>query len=131
MNCTGCHVPLIEKEDSRISTLVVRGSTQNIMDNLERALDDGVNTFKALTKDPRFVPGAGATEIELAKQLTSYGEVSVCIQAHFHCQYCVMCIYVQTCPGLEQYAIKKFAEGLETLPRALAENAGVKVCKHT
>ena len=45
------------------------------MDNLERALDDGVNTFKALTRDSRFVPGAGATEIELAKQLTTYGEV--------------------------------------------------------
>ena len=54
----------------------MRGSTQNIMDNLERALDDGINTFKALTRDARFVPGAGATEIELAKQLTSYGEVS-------------------------------------------------------
>ncbi|XP_064404674.1 T-complex protein 1 subunit theta-like [Halichondria panicea] len=94
-----------EKEESRISTIVVRGSTQNIMDNLERALDDGINTFKALTRDARFVPGAGATEIELAKQLTSYGE---------------------TCPGLEQYAIKKFAESLESLPRALAENAGVK-----
>ena len=35
------------------------------------AVDDGVNTFKALT---RFVPGAGATEIELAKQISSFGE---------------------------------------------------------
>ena len=45
------------------------------MDDLERALDDGINTFKGLTKDGRLLPGAGATEIELAKQLTSYGEV--------------------------------------------------------
>lgn len=94
------------------------------MDNLERALDDGVNTFKALTKDSRFVPGAGATEIEMAKQLTSYGEVSRCVTID-SIIVCVFCI--QTCPGLEQYAIKKFAEGLESLPRALAENAGVKV----
>lgn len=94
-----------DKEDSRIATVVVRGSTANIMDDVERAVDDAVNSFKSLTKDARFVPGAGATEIELAKQLTSFGE---------------------TCPGLEQYAIKKFAESLESLPRALAENAGVK-----
>lgn len=33
----------------------------------------------------------------------------------------------QSCPGLEQYVIKKFAESLESMPRALAENAGVKV----
>lgn len=45
------------------------------MDDVERAVDDAVNTYKALTRDSRFVPGAGATEIELAKQLTSYGEV--------------------------------------------------------
>ena len=34
---------------------------------------------------------------------------------------------LQTCPGMEQYSIKMFAESLESLPRALAENAGVKV----
>ena len=54
---------------------MVRGSTDNIMDDVERAVDDAINTYKALTRDPRFVPGAGATEIELAKQLATYGEV--------------------------------------------------------
>lgn len=41
----------------------------------------------------------------------------------------LFCLYVsfQSCPGLEQYVIKKFAESLEFMPRALAENAGVKV----
>lgn len=34
--------------------------------------------------------------------------------------------FLQSCPGLEQYAIKKFAEAFEALPRALAENSGVK-----
>uniref|UniRef100_A0A8C7X1E6 T-complex protein 1 subunit theta n=1 Tax=Oryzias sinensis TaxID=183150 RepID=A0A8C7X1E6_9TELE len=94
-----------EKEDGAISTVVIRGSTDNLMDDIERAVDDGVNTFKVLVRDKRLVPGGGATEIELAKQITSYGE---------------------SCPGLEQYSIKKFADAFEALPRALAENSGVK-----
>jgi len=94
-----------EQEESAVTTLVIRGATENIMDDVERAIDDGVNTFKALTKDNRYLPGAGATEIELAKQIASYGE---------------------TCPGLEQYSIQKFAEAFEALPRAIAENKGVK-----
>ncbi|XP_056415498.1 T-complex protein 1 subunit theta [Hyla sarda] len=94
-----------EKEDGAIATIVIRGSTDNLMDDVERAVDDAVNTFKVLTRDKRLVPGGGATEIDLAKQITSYGE---------------------TCPGLDQYAIKKFAEAFEAVPRALAENSGVK-----
>jgi T-complex protein 1 subunit theta len=57
-------------------------------------------------QDDRLLAGAGATEIELAKEIASYGE---------------------KCPGLAQYAIQKFAESLDELPRALAANAGVKV----
>ncbi|XP_046566176.1 LOW QUALITY PROTEIN: T-complex protein 1 subunit theta-like [Haliotis rubra] len=94
-----------DKEESSICTIVIRGSTENIMDDIERAVDDGVNTFKALTKEAKLVPGAGATEIELAKQITTFGE---------------------SLPGLQQYSVKKFAESLEALPRALAENTGVK-----
>ncbi|XP_053312780.1 T-complex protein 1 subunit theta isoform X2 [Spea bombifrons] len=94
-----------EKEDGAIATIVIRGSTDNLMDDVERAVDDAVNNFKVLTRDKRLVPGGGATEIELAKQITSYGE---------------------SCPGLDQYAIKKFGEAFEFLPRALAENSGVK-----
>uniref|UniRef100_A0A8C5DCW2 T-complex protein 1 subunit theta n=1 Tax=Gouania willdenowi TaxID=441366 RepID=A0A8C5DCW2_GOUWI len=93
-----------EKEDGAISTVVIRGSTDNLMDDIERAVDDGVNTFKVLVKDKRLVPGGGATEIELAEQITSYGASR---------------------DGLEQYGIKKFAEAFEALPRSLAENSGV------
>lgn len=42
-----------ESKEGRISTIVVRGATENYMDDIERAVDDGVNTFKALTKDGR------------------------------------------------------------------------------
>lgn len=92
-------------KQSRIATIVIRGSTDSVMDELSRAIDDGVNNYKALSQDGRLVPGAGATEIELAKQIAKYGEAL---------------------PGLEQYSVKKFAESLESLPKALADNAGLK-----
>jgi len=94
-----------EREDTAIATVVVRGATTNIMDDISRAIDDGVNSFKSLTRDPRMLPGAGAVEMELANRISTYG---------------------QTIPGLEQYAIKKFAEAFEVVPRVMAENAGVK-----
>ena len=91
--------------ESRISTIVIRGSTDNIMDDIERAVDDGVNTFKALTRDGRLVAGGGAIEIELAQRIAQFAE---------------------TLPGLEQYSVGKFAEALQSLPVALADNAGIK-----
>jgi len=94
-----------DREDNAVATIVVRGATTNTMDDIQRAIDDGVNTFKALTRDSRMLPGAGAVEMELAQRISSYG---------------------QTIPGLEQYAIKKFAEAFEVVPRTMAENAGVK-----
>jgi len=94
-----------DREDNAVATIVIRGATTNIMDDIERAVDDGVNCFKALTRDSRMVPGAGAFEMELAQRIASYG---------------------QTVPGLEQYAIKKYSEAFEIVPRTMAENAGVK-----
>lgn len=90
--------------DSRIATIVIRGSTDNYMDDIERAIDDGVNTFKGLTRDGRFLAGGGAVEIELAQQLAEYAD---------------------TLPGLDQYAVRKFAVALEAFPKALAENSGI------
>jgi len=94
-----------DREDNAVATIVIRGATTNIMDDIERAIDDGVNCFKALTRDGRMLPGAGALEMELAQRISTYG---------------------QTIPGLEQYAVNKFAEAFEIFPRTMAENAGVK-----
>jgi len=100
---------VIFKQDTRqskISTIVVRGSTDNVMDDVERAVDDGINTFKGLTKNGKLVAGAGAIEMELARRVASFGE---------------------TLPGMEQYAVQKFAEVLESLPTAIADNAGIRI----
>jgi len=92
-------------EKSALSTIIIRGATDNIMDDIQRAVDDGVNVFKQITRDPRFVPGAGATEMEMATKIQAYGALQ---------------------PGLDQYAITAFGEALEAVPHTLAENAGVK-----
>ncbi|KAJ2905589.1 putative T-complex protein 1 [Zalerion maritima] len=93
-----------ENEGTRTATLVLRGATQQYLDDVERAVDDGVNVVKAITRDPRLVPGAGATEIELVKRIQALGE---------------------TTPGIPQYAIKKYGEAFEVIPRTLAESAGL------
>ena len=90
-------------EDSAVATIVLRGATMNLLDDVERAIDDGVNVARVLCKDGRMLPGAGAAEIELAHRLAQFAESTV---------------------GLEQYAIAKFGEALEAFPRTLAENAG-------
>lgn len=87
---------------TRTATVVLRGATQNHLDDLERAVDDGVSALKALIKDGRLVPGAGATELALARKVDVYGA---------------------GLRGLAQHAVKKFASALEVVPRTLAENA--------
>jgi len=93
-----------ENDTTRTATLVLRGATMNHLDDIERAVDDGVNVVKAITRDPRLVPGAGATELQLVERIQAFGERT---------------------PGLPQYAIKKFAEAFEVIPRTLAESAGL------
>lgn len=100
---TKCVVFKQEKEGSRIATILVRASTHNLLDDIDRAVDDAVNVFKGITKDGRFVAGAGACEMELSRRLQEFAD---------------------TRPGLDQYAIKRYAEAFEVIPRILAETSG-------
>lgn len=89
---------------TRTATIVLRGATQNHLDDVERAIDDGVNVIKAVTRDSRLVPGAGATEMQLVERISHFADKT---------------------PGLAQYAIRKYAEAFEVIPRTLAESAGL------
>ncbi|KAF2657232.1 t-complex protein-like protein 1 [Lophiostoma macrostomum CBS 122681] len=93
-----------ENEQTRTATLVLRGATQNHLDDVERAIDDGVNVVKAITRDPRLVPGAGATEMQLIERITNLADKT---------------------PGLSQYSIRKYGQAFEVIPRTLAESAGL------
>ncbi|KAF5956167.1 hypothetical protein HYC85_009023 [Camellia sinensis] len=55
-----------------VCTVVLQGSTHGILDDIERAVDDGVNTYKAMCRDSHIVPGAVTTEIELARRLKEF-----------------------------------------------------------
>lgn len=105
ISSTKCTIFRRDEDENKLATIVLRGSTNSLLDDAERAIDDGVNTVKSLVKDKRLLPGGGATEIHLAADITQYAK---------------------TQPGLDQYAIDKFGQAFEVIPRTLAENAGLK-----
>lgn len=92
-----------EGKVGKIASIILRSATKNVLDDLERTINDGINTVKTMTKDRRLLPGAGATDIALAQRLKKYAATKT---------------------GLEQYAIRKFGEALEVCPRTLGENGG-------
>lgn len=102
----GTVVTVLKQDEAlgKVCTILLRAATDNVLDDLERAIDDGVNSYKALTREPRLMPAGGAVELELSHQLYTYGRKQT---------------------GLDQYAINKFALAFEVVPRVLAENAGL------
>ncbi len=94
---TGCKNP-------KAVSILVRGGTEHVVDEVERALHDALKVVAVAIEDGVAVPGGGAPEIELAIKLRDYG---------------------QSVGGREQLAIEAFAEALEVIPWTLAENAGM------
>ena len=85
-------------------TILIHGGSSHALDEIERALQDGLGDIASCLKTGLVVPGGGAIEIELAKRLREFG---------------------QTLSGREQLAIDEFAGALEFIPITLAENAGL------
>jgi T-complex protein 1 subunit theta len=97
---------LKENDECKLNTIVLRGSTNNFLDDIERAIDDAVNVFRNLISEKRFVPGAGATEAILSAQLQNEAK---------------------KIEDLNQYSYNKYALSFEIIPRILAENAGLDI----
>ncbi|RMD67624.1 thermosome subunit [Candidatus Pacearchaeota archaeon] len=91
-------------EESRYATIVLRGGTQHVLDEIERAVIDGLSDVRVVVRHSHFVCGGGAIEIELARQLREFAK-------NFE--------------GREQLSIEEFANALESIPETLAENAGL------
>lgn len=93
-----------ECKDPKSVSILIRGGTEHIVDEVERAIQDCLGVVPAAIKDKKIVAGGGAPEIEVSKQLRNYAK---------------------SVGGREQLAIEAFANALEVIPRALAENAGL------
>jgi thermosome len=85
-------------------TILVRGGTQRIVDEGERSLHDALMVTKDVIERPAVVAGGGAAEAEAASQVLKWAD---------------------RLSGREQLAAQKFAEALESIPIALALNAGM------
>jgi len=94
---TGCKYP-------KSVSILIRGGTQHTIDEVDRALHDALKVVGVTLEDGTLVPGGGAIEAEIAKELRKFAP---------------------TIGGREQLAIEAFANAVEVIPRTLAENAGM------
>jgi thermosome len=91
-------------KNAKSVTILVKGGTEHVVAEIERALDDAIGDIVSALKNGKIVAGAGSCEIELAKQLREFSE---------------------GLSGREQLAVKAFADSMEVVPKTLAENAGL------
>jgi len=94
---TGCVNP-------KAVSIIIRGGTEHVMDEVERALNDAIRVVGLAMEDGKVVAGAGAPEIELALRLSEYAS---------------------SVGGREQLAIEAFAKAMEIIPWTISENAGI------
>jgi archaeal chaperonin len=85
-------------------SIVIRGETEHIVDNVERAIDDALRVVKCVVEDGKVVAGGGASEVEVALGLRSFAS---------------------SIGGREQMAIRAFADAIEEIPRTIARNSGL------
>jgi T-complex protein 1 subunit theta len=95
-----------DSENNKLATIVLRGTTNDMLDNLERVVNCGVNAYRAVCKSPLFVAGAGAIDMYLCEKIKEYA---------------------REFKSLDQYAIEAFGEAFEVIPRTIMENSGINV----
>lgn len=89
--------------DPKSVTIFIRGSNQQVIDEVERAITDVIGAISSVLETGTFVYGGGAIQIDVSNGLRKYAD---------------------TVNGREQLAILKFADALEIVPMTLAENCG-------
>merc|ERR1712029_1225969 len=95
-------------KDPKACTILLRRASKDILNEVERNLQDALNVARNLYQDPFIVPGGGATEMEVAHLLTQKAK---------------------TLKGVVQWPYKAVASGLEVIPRTLAQNCGANTIR--
>merc|ERR1719392_183776 len=95
-------------KDPKACTILLRGASKDILNEVERNLQDALNVARNLYQEPALVPGGGATEMEVAHLLTQKAK---------------------TLKGVVQWPYKAVASGLEVIPRTLAQNCGANTIR--
>jgi len=95
-------------EDPKACTILLRGASKDILNEVERNLQDALNVARNLYVDPALVPGGGATEMEVAHLLTQKAK---------------------SISGVTQWPYKAVATALEIIPRTLAQNCGANTIR--
>ncbi len=93
-----------ECKNAKAVTILIKGGTVHVVDEVERAIKDAIGDIAASIKVGKVVAGAGASEVEVARNLRKFAN---------------------SLSGREQLAVLSFADALEIIPRTLAENAGL------
>jgi len=91
---------------SRTATILIRGGSQRVVDEAERAIKDATSVIRNILRKPSVLPGGGAPEIEAAIRLRAKAD---------------------EIEGRQQLAYQAFTNALESIPIALAENAGMDI----
>ncbi|MBD3407113.1 MAG: thermosome subunit [Candidatus Lokiarchaeota archaeon] len=89
--------------DPKAVSIVIRGGTEHVVDEADRALHDSLCVVRNVVEDGTYVAGGGSIEAEIAKRLDAFAA---------------------SAEGREQLAIEAFAESLRVVPKTLAENGG-------
>jgi thermosome len=91
-------------KDPKAVSILIRGGSERIVDEAERSIHDAISVVKDVVEEPKVVAGGGAPEVEAARAVRRFAE---------------------TLTGKERLAALAFADALEVIPAALAENTGM------
>jgi T-complex protein 1 subunit gamma len=99
----------VKCKDAKACTILLRGATKDVLNEIERNLQDAISVARNIILNPRLVPGGGALEMELSCRLMDYATKEI--------------------KGTMQWPFKALASAFEVIPRTLAQNSGTDVVK--